>query len=442
MSKKRSLAHSSILMPYQKRMLKAIDGYKYSIFMYARQTGKSFAVALWAVMRALDKPNHLVAIISPVERQSKELMEKVRRHIEFFKVVGAKYGENFFEDTKISVLEARLPNGSRIMGLPANPDGVRGLTGDVILEEAAFFQDGFRVYQAIFPSITRNRDYKLVVISTPNGKSDLFYHLWTYSEGRELWYREKLTIFDAVREGLNVDINALRDGVPSEEVWRAEYLCEFIDEAGAFIPYELIQSCEEDCKEVDIRNLQGDVYVGIDIGRRQDYTVIAILERLGSILYLRNLEVLKGVPFSEQFEIIKGIVGYARRVAIDETGIGMQMAETLAKLYGELKITRVYFTAKTKEEMATRLKTKFQDKLIRIFPDADLREDIHAVRKIVTEAGNIRLDSSATDGHSDRFWALALAVHASVEKEKKLYIPPCFVSSRREGIRYGLAQMV
>jgi len=442
MSKKRSSAHSPLLLPYQQRMLRAIENHKYSIFMYARQTGKSFAVALFAVMRALDRQNHLVAIISPTERQSKELMEKVKRHIEFFRIVGAEYGEGFFEDTKVSILEVRLPNGSRIIGLPANPEGVRGLTGDVILEEAAFFKDGFKVYQAIFPSITRNKDFKLIVISTPNGKSDLFYHLWTYSEAKDLWYREKLTIFDAQKEGLDIDITALRNGVPSEEVWRAEYLCEFIDEAGAFIPYELIQSCEEDCKEQDIRRLQGDIYIGIDIGRRHDYTVIAIVERLGSVLYLRNLDILKEVPFSDQFEIIRALAGYARRIAIDETGLGMQIAEELSKLYGELKVTRVYFSAKTKEELATRLKTKFQDKLIRIYPDPDLREDIHAVQKVVTEAGNIRLDSNATDGHSDRFWALALAVHASIEGERKVYIPPYFATSRRAEIRHGLAQMV
>lgn len=443
MSVKRYLEHKPLLLPYQQRMLKAISEHKYSIFMYARQTGKSFAVALWAVFRALEKTNHLIAIISPTERQSKELMEKVKRHIEFLKVVGAEYGEKFFEDAKIFVLEVKFPNGSRIVGLPANPDGVRGLTGDVVLEEAAFFQDGFKVYQAIFPSITRSKDYKLVVISTPKGKLNLFYHLWTSAENNDLWYREKLTIYDAVAEGLDVDVEVLRKGIPSEEMWRSEYLCEFVDEAEAFIPYELIQFCEaEDVREKDIRKLQGEIFIGVDIGRRHDYTAIAIVEKLGDVLYLRNMEILKQVPFSEQFAILRHLAGYARRMAIDETGIGMQLAEELTRLYGELKIIPVYFTAKAKEEMATRLKTKFQDKLIRIYPDPDLREDLHSVRKIVSETGHIRLESVSDDGHADRFWALALAVHASAGEERKIFVPPCFVSPRREGLTYGLNQLV
>jgi len=443
MSARKYLGRKPLLLSYQQRMLKAISEHKYSIFMYARQTGKSFAVALWAVLRALEKSNHLVAIISPTERQSKELMEKVKRHVEFLKVVGAEYGEKFFEDAKISVLEVKFPNGSRIVGLPANPDGVRGLTGDIVLEEAAFFQDGFKVYQAIFPSITRSKDYKLVVISTPKGKLNLFYHLWTSAENNDLWYREKLTIYDAVAEGLNVDVEVLRKGIPSDEMWRSEYLCEFVDEAEAFIPYELIQFCEaEDVREKDIRKLQGEIFIGVDIGRRHDYTAIAIVEKLGDVLYLRNMEILKQVPFAEQFAILRHLAGYARKMAIDETGIGMQLAEELTRLYGELKIIPVYFTAKAKEEMATRLKTKFQDKLIRIYPDPDLREDLHSVRKIVTDAGNIKLESVSDDGHADRFWALALAVHASAGEERKIFVPPCFVSPRREGLTYGLNQLV
>jgi len=35
------------------------------------------------------------------------------------------------------------------------------------------------------------------------------------------------------------------------------------------------------------------------------------------------------------------------------------------------------------------------------------------VKKVTTSAGNIRFDAERTnDGHADRFWSLALAVHA------------------------------
>jgi phage FluMu gp28-like protein len=196
------MEYEKLLLSYQQYALQQMFEKKYSIIMWSRQTGKSFVVSLFAVLRAIERKNHLVAIISPTERQSKELMEKVKKHVDFLKELGKIKGDvSFFEDTTTNVLEVRFPNRSRIIGLPANPDGVRGLTGDVILEEAAFFKDGYKVYQAIFPSITRNKDFKLVVISTPRAKSDIFGHLWQMSENNDLWFRQKLTIYDAVNQG-------------------------------------------------------------------------------------------------------------------------------------------------------------------------------------------------------------------------------------------------
>ena len=429
-----------ILLPYQKRALENFFKHKYSILMWSRQTGKSFTVSLFAVLRAVERKNHLVAIISPTERQSKELMEKVKKHIDFLKEIGKETGEiEFFEDTKTNVLEVRFPNKSRIVGLPANPDGVRGLSGDVILEEAAFFKDGYKVYQAIFPSITRNPDYKLIVISTPKTRSDVFGHLWQMSEGNPLWFREKLTIHDAVKSGLKVNVDELRKGIPTEEIWRQEYLCEFTEEESILLPYELIHSCTVEGIEADIRELQGDVYLGVDIGRRHDLTVISVLEKIGGHYYLRKQEVLKKLPFSEQMRIVDHLTSYAKRIAVDETGIGMQMAEELQRKWGELKVLRVYFTAKIKEELASRLKALFEDRAISIPPDRDLIEDLHSVQKTVTPAGNIRYEGSTEDSHADRFWSLALAVYAASHEEQKVSGPLLFASAHPSGgLRYGL----
>ncbi|MFZ8785017.1 terminase large subunit domain-containing protein [Thermocrinis sp.] len=430
-----------LLLPYQRHALQKMLEKKYSILMWSRQTGKSFVVSLFAVLRAIERKNHLVAIISPTERQSKELMEKVKRHVEFLRQVGKLTGDvEFFEDTQTNVLEVRFPNRSRIIGLPANPDGVRGLTGDVILEEAAFFKDGYKVYQAIFPSITRNQDFKLVVISTPKAKNDIFGHLWQMSEGNDLWFRQKLTIYDAVSLGLDVDVEELRKGVPNQDIWLQEYMCEFLDEESVLLPYELIHACTVEGIEADIRELTGDVYLGVDIGRRHDLTVISILEKVAGRYYLRKQEILRKLPFSEQFQIIDHLTAYARKVAIDETGIGMQLAEELAKKWGELKVLRVYFTAKAKEELASRVKTVFEDKIISIPPDKDLIEDLHSVKRTLTPAGNIRYEGETQDSHADRFWSLALALYASSQEETKEFLPVFFANQKR-GINYGLSAL-
>lgn len=407
-----------ILLPYQIEALQGIERKRYSVLLWARQSGKSFLVSYYAIKRCIEFDNHRVVVISPSERQSKELLDKVKMHVTALRLAGV----TFFEATETFQLEARFPNGSKIIALPSKPETVRGFTGDVIMDEVAFFDKGFEVYQAVFPTITRNQRYKLVAISTPRTKKDLFYHLWqTAGNDPSHWFRYKLNIYDAVEKGLKIDPEELKAGIKNELAWRAEYLCEFIDDDEVLIPYEIIQACEEENIILeDLRLVKGDVYIGVDIGRRRDLTVIAILERLGSVLYLRRLEIMERVPFREQFQVLDHLASFARRIAVDETGLGMQMAEELQRRWGEIKVQKVYFTAKVKEELAERLKLLFLDKLIRIPPDIALREDLHSVKRLVTEAGNIRYEGRTEEGHADRFWALALAVYAAKEEQKEI----------------------
>ncbi len=419
-----------ILLPYQKEAYEKIEKHKYSILMWSRQVGKSFLIALWANFRALEKPNHTILIISPTERQSKNLMNKVKMHIKALKLlseseISFEEFKVFINDTEITVLETRFPNGTTIVGLPANPDGVRGYSGDVIMEEAAFFKDGFGVYQAVFPSITRRKDYKFIVISTPKTRHDVFGHLWQMSKDNPRWYRERLTIYDAVRKGLDVDIDELREGVPTEEIWKQEYLCEFVEEDTILLPYEVIHACTDEKVEANLSSIKGEIYLGIDVGRRHDLTVISILEKAGSHLFLRKLEILSKLPFREQFQKINFYTQFAKKIAIDETGLGMQLAEELKQKWGEYKVIPIYFSAKKKEELATKLKSAFEDRTITIPPDRELIQDLHSVKKTVTSSGNLKFEAERNErGHADRFWSLALAVYAATLSKVDWVIMP------------------
>lgn len=424
-----SSTEPKILLPYQREIVKGIEKHKYSVIKMARQTGKSFTVSYFATIRAIERPNHTIVVVSPTERQSKLFVDKVKLHVKALKLTGIK----FFEDTELKKLEVVFPNGSQIVALPANPEGIRGFSGDVIMDEVAFFGSQWEeIYRAVFPIITRKKDYKLIAISTPNGKNDLFYYLWSIAEDNPKWFRYSLNIYDAVKKGLEVDIEELKAGIKSETAWKTEYLVEFVDQLDAILPYEWIQACEEPKDKILINNLNnviGEIFVGVDVARRHDLTVIAVLEKANETLYLRKLEILKEKPFSEQFNVIDHFSYFARAIAIDETGIGMQMAEELQKKWGE-KVIPVYFTAKVKEELAELMRIKFQDRLIKIPEDPELREDLHSVRKTLTQSGNIRIEGSTKDSHADRFWAIALGIYASMKVEPpKIHVPFAFASA-------------
>jgi phage FluMu gp28-like protein len=64
----------------------------------------------------------------------------------------------------------------------------------------------------------------------------------------------------------------------------------------------------------------------------------------------------------------------------------------------------------------------FQERLVRVPADAEIREDLHKVRRTVTTSGNVRLDAARDDaGHADRFWALALAHHAAEHAPRRMF---------------------
>ena len=107
------------------------------------------------------------------------------------------------------------------------------------------------------------------------------------------------------------------------------------------------------------------------------------------------------------------------------TGLGMQFAERATQRFGKYKIEGISFTGPVKEELAYPVRTAFEDRMIRIpFDDDKLKSDIRAIRKEVTASGNVRFAADrGTNGHADRFWGLALALHAGKRSGYHLFAP-------------------
>ena len=81
--------------------------------------------------------------------------------------------------------------------------------------------------------------------------------------------------------------------------------------------------------------------------------------------------------------------------------------------FGEARVEGVNFTGQVKEALAYPLKGAMEDRMVRIPDDPMIRADLRKVQKTTTAAGNIRFVAEADSaGHADRFWALALALHA------------------------------
>ncbi len=403
------------LLPYQQAAVLSDARFRWDC--WARQTGKSFTFSLRRVLRGLTRRRNQI-ILSAGERQSREVMEKVRLHCRALQVWCDWHGYGFFRGTSFRQLEARLPGGVRIIGLPANPMTARGFTGDVFLDEFAMHVDDEAIWSALFPTLLRGEG-ELDVASTPRGRKNVFYKIRENARFRH----QTVTLAKAVSTGLDVDVAAMREGIGDDLAWRQEFCCEFVDEATSFMTHDLIRRCQDVRlgTTVDwacLERMGAQVYVGVDVGRFRDVTAIWLWERVGEAFVTRGVEVLQTAPFGEQEAVIGRILDQrgVRRCCIDATGLGLQLAERLAERYGEHRVEGVMFTAALKSELAGGLRVSAERGILQIPVDETIANDWHSMSRLVTSGGHVRFDADrSSGGHADRFWAAALGLHAADE---------------------------
>lgn len=407
--------------PYQRRWL--ADKARFKIGMLARQTGKTFSscgeIVDDCIQAEIAGTRARWVILSRSERQAREAMDEAVKPITraFYAVYKEltrppEFSESDFKGDSGAVykaLEVAFPGGSRITALPANPDTARGHSANVLLDEFAIHKDSREIWTALFPVISKP-GLKLRVVSTPRGKANKFYELMTGSD--DGWSRHVCDIHQAVAEGCPRDVEELRRALADPDAWAQEFELEWLDEASAWLSYDLIASCESDQAGLPEHYAGGPCYVGIDIGRRRDLTVIWVDELVGDVAWTREIVRMRRASFAEQDAEIDRVMRQYNvvRGCMDQTGLGEKMVEDAQRRHGNYRVEGVLFTAPVKQDLAIRVKRRFEDRQKRVPIDRETRDSLHAVKKIVTMAGNERFDAERTEkGHADEFWAASLA---------------------------------
>jgi phage FluMu gp28-like protein len=343
-------------------------------------------------------------------------MEKTRQHCQALKIAMDYYDNRFFSDLSARQLEIVLPRGVRIIGLAANPMTARGFTGDVLLDEFAMHGEDREIWAAMFPTLLRGGG-ELDVASTPKGCANLFHSL----KSNELFSHDTVTLQQAIDQGLAADPVAIRSAMQDDALFAQEFQCEFLDEATAFLTYEQIAACEDaELTPVEtvgeLASQRSELFVGVDVGRVRDLTVVWVLARAGDVLSTPAIFELSASPFREQFSLLSELLSLSRvrRCCMDAGGLGMQLAEQAIERFGGHRVEAVTLTSASKSQIASGLRVAVEEKRIAIPCDERIRNDWHSVERMVTSAGNFRLCAKRREGsHADRFWAAALAVHAA-----------------------------
>jgi hypothetical protein len=199
------------------------------ILLCSRQTGKSTVTAILALFTAIYQARALILILSPTERQSIELLLKLKAVHRSLADAPALLSD--------AATRMDLDNGSRIIALPGKEQTVRGFSGAalLILDEAARIPDA--LYYAVRPMLAVSGG-RIVLLSTPFGKRGFFHHEWT--EGGDDWRRVKITAHDCPRikpEWLEAERRTIGDWWYSQE-----YDCAFVETTDQVFRFDDIQA--------------------------------------------------------------------------------------------------------------------------------------------------------------------------------------------------------
>jgi phage FluMu gp28-like protein len=453
-------------LPYQKRWID--DGARLKLMEKARQVGLSLSTAYRATEKTADEEAKFdIWVTSRDDLQARLLIEDCKFWANKQRIVSDDLGEVLLEPGRGSVRVLEFANGKRINSLSSNMDAQAGKKGPRVLDEFALHPNPRALYEIAYPGITWGG--QLEIISTHRGSGNFFNTL--VNEARHKgnpkgFSLHRVTLTDALEQGFLAKLQAtlpadderqamdegeyfnfIRAGCADEESFQQEYMCQPADDAAAFLSFDLIDPCTfkgaDDLRRGEApawfrrwpstgRGLfapgwwpaaSADLFLGVDLGRTRDLTVLWLIERTGGVLLTRMVIELERTPFEFQEGAFDELMERlpVRRAAVDATGLGMQFAERAQQRFSKYKVEALRFTGPVKEQIAFPVRSAFEDKSLRVPNDRQVIADLRKVRKETTAAGNLRFvaehDGEAS-GHADRFWALALAVHAGSHAQR------------------------
>jgi phage FluMu gp28-like protein len=163
-----------------------------------------------------------------------------------------------------------------------------------------------------------------------------------------------------------------------------------------------------------IPELTGDLFAGVDLAKKEDFSVVAVLRKDEDAFRLIHLNVFpQGTEYVGVINYLKALserLKTIHRFLVDQTGVGEavleQAKDTVPNIEG------VILTAASKQEILGYLKLMMQERRV-LFPyELDFLQELNVERFELTKSGQIHF-SHPSGTHDDRFWAFALAVYAT-----------------------------
>jgi len=381
----------------QKELLRANS--KRIIAVWGRASGKSWCTALKAVHWIFTKPNQVVLIISPWQRQSSDMFKIIKDFIYSNKILKASLRRH--TETCIE-----LNNNSIVHSLPTGTTGaaIRGKHADlIILEEASYIKDEI-VNRVIMQELIA-KSGTLIKIGTPWIKNHFYYSFVKDPD----YFKSHCTSYDAPHTDKKA-IDREKEKLNALD-FRREYLAEFVDSAYLIFPPELIEPCiaEEDYPSINAG--VGEFYCGCDFGKLQDKSCIIVVEKTKEgKLKLVHWKSFRGQNYSKVIRHLEFLHSSFNRIikfVVDKTSVGERPCEEL--IAAGLPIQGIMFSSQSKTNIIGNLRLQFENQNLILPKHRPMLGEISSYEYKELESGRVKF-SAPKKRHDDWVIALALAV--------------------------------
>ena len=161
---------------FQKDIVDTFLEHRFQILLLARQVGKSTVVAIIAIWYAIFNSDKLIGITSYVEKEAINILDKIKIIYEelpdWIKPGVKEYNKKTIE----------FENGTAIRVSATTKNAFRGRSLNLLIcDELAFVphNQAEDFWSSNFPTISKSKESKVILISTPKGQHNLFHRMWT-----------------------------------------------------------------------------------------------------------------------------------------------------------------------------------------------------------------------------------------------------------------------
>jgi phage terminase large subunit-like protein len=412
--------------PYQIALVNAVKRNYGTIVGKTRQMGITECIASDILHRAALNPGFTAIVLSRGQAESSNVAKRL-------KSMADSIPELIELETR-NTTDLRIKGGGRILFKPATPNSCRGYesVAYVVMDECAFIENIDQLYLSVLPSTEAVGDEaRIVLISTPNGRSGFFWDRLNSSNGNYDVLEEsmKLRQFE-VPQGYTEwtdkvgwskfllhwtahptygrDHEYIDRIVQQKQLSRSaaeqEYDLSFNESSNTIFNPDDVRACA--IGEYAAPESNGTYYMSLDssmMGR--DYTVCTIGKWEGDQLKVVKLYRERKKTIEEHIAAIGKLIHEYRPIAfsVEKNGCGEVYLQTLIKEHPNVRFEPFVTTRESKNELITRLNFALEQRFIR-FPLSAIVDELLIFRKDGTKL------EAPSGGHDDCVMAIAFLV--------------------------------